>query len=121
YTRKLARALSVVGLLNVQYAMQNGTIYVLEVNPRASRTVPFVSKAMGMPIARIATRVMMGERLKEMGVRDISLHINRVAIKESVFPFNKFPKSNFFLGPEMRSTGEVMGIDTSFGAAIIKS
>lgn len=121
YTRKLARALNVVGLLNIQYAMQNGIIYVLEVNPRASRTVPFVSKAMGMPVAKIATRVMLGERLKDMDVRDISLHINRVAIKESVFPFNKFPKSNFFLGPEMRSTGEVMGIDSDFGKAIIKS
>lgn len=121
YTRKLARALKVVGLLNVQYAMQYGTIYVLEVNPRASRTVPFVSKAMGTPIAKIATRVMMGERLQDMGLKDISLNINRVAIKESVFPFNKFPKSNIFLGPEMRSTGEVMGIDSSFGTAIIKS
>lgn len=121
YTRKLARALNVVGLLNIQYAMQNGTIYVLEVNPRASRTVPFVSKAMGIPLAKIATRVMAGERLQDMNIKDISLHINRVAIKESVFPFNKFPKSNFFLGPEMRSTGEVMGIDSSFGAAIIKS
>ncbi len=121
YTRKLARALNVVGLLNVQYAMQYGTIYVLEVNPRASRTVPFVSKAMGTPLAKIATRVMMGERLKDMGLKDISLNINRVAIKESVFPFNKFPKSNIFLGPEMRSTGEVMGIDSSFGTAIIKS
>ncbi len=121
YTRKLARALNVVGLLNVQYAMQYGTIYVLEVNPRASRTVPFVSKAMGTPLAKIATRVMMGESLKDMGLKDISLNINRVAIKESVFPFNKFPKSNIFLGPEMRSTGEVMGIDSSFGTAIIKS
>lgn len=121
YTRKLARALNVVGLLNIQYAMQNGTIYVLEVNPRASRTVPFVSKAMGIPLAKIATRVMIGERLQDIDVKDISLHINRVAIKESVFPFNKFPKSNFFLGPEMRSTGEVMGIDSTFGAAIIKS
>ncbi|MES2765674.1 MAG: carbamoyl-phosphate synthase large subunit [Bacteroidota bacterium] len=121
YTRRLARALDVVGLINIQFAMQNGKIYVLEVNPRASRTVPFVSKATGIPVAKIATRVMLGEKLKDMSVRDFSLNAKRVAIKESVFPFTKFPRASVFLGPEMRSTGEVMGMDSSFGTAIIKS
>jgi carbamoyl-phosphate synthase large subunit len=121
YTRKLARALNVIGLLNIQFAMQNGTIYVLEVNPRASRTTPFVSKATNVSLAQIATRVMLGEKLADLGVRDFSLSAKRVAIKESVFPFIKFPKANVFLGPEMRSTGEVMGIDTTFGKAIVKA
>lgn len=121
YTRKLARALKVVGMMNVQYAMKDGVIYVLEVNPRASRTVPFVSKATGMPVARLATRVMLGEKIESLGITDMPIDIGRVAIKESVFPFNKFPQSNVFLGPEMRSTGEVMGIDSDFGSALIKS
>ncbi|GAB1430359.1 carbamoyl-phosphate synthase large subunit [Ignavibacteria bacterium] len=121
YTKRLAKALSVVGLLNIQFAMQGGTIYVLEVNPRASRTVPFVSKATGVPLAQTATRLMLGERLADIGMRDFSLSAKRVAIKESVFPFVKFPHVNVFLGPEMRSTGEVMGIDNSFGKALLKA
>ncbi len=121
YTKKLARKLNVIGLLNIQFALQNGTIYVLEVNPRASRTTPFVSKATNVSLAQIATRVMLGEKLADLGVRDFSLSAKRVAIKESVFPFVKFPKANVFLGPEMRSTGEVMGIDSTFGKAIVKA
>lgn len=121
YARRMARALKVVGLMNVQFAMQNGNIYVLEVNPRASRTVPFVAKATGVPLVAIAQRVMMGEKLSAMNVRDFDLRINRVAIKEPVFPFTKFSRVNVFLGPEMRSTGEVMGMDVSFGDAIVKS
>lgn len=121
YTKRLAKALSVVGLLNIQFALQDGSIYVLEVNPRASRTSPFVSKATGVPLAQIATRVMLGERLADVGVRDFSLSAKRVAIKESVFPFIKFPRANVFLGPEMRSTGEVMGIDSTFGKALLKA
>ncbi|MBN8574908.1 MAG: carbamoyl-phosphate synthase large subunit [Candidatus Kapabacteria bacterium] len=121
FTKKLAKRLNVIGLLNIQYAMQNGNIYVIEVNPRASRTVPFVAKATGVQLAQFATRIMLGEKIQDLGIRDFSLSAKRVAIKESVFPFMKFQKANIFLGPEMRSTGEVMGIDVSFGAAIIKS
>ncbi|MFM8179886.1 MAG: carbamoyl-phosphate synthase large subunit, partial [Candidatus Kapaibacterium sp.] len=109
YTKAMARKLGVVGLMNVQYALQHGKIYVIEANPRASRTVPFVAKATGVPLVEIAMRVMLGEKLKEMEVRDYDLTSDRVAIKEPVFPFTKFPKVNIFLGPEMRSTGEVMG------------
>ncbi len=121
YTRELAHALNVVGLLNIQFAVQNDVVYVLEVNPRASRTVPFVSKATGTNLAGLATRVMLGEMLADMNVRDFNMNMGRIAIKESVFPFSKFPKVNIFLGPEMRSTGEVMGMDVSFGMAIVKS
>lgn len=121
YTRALAKELNVVGLLNIQFAVQKDTVYVLEVNPRASRTVPFVSKATGVKLAQIATRVMVGESLASIGVKDFAPLDHRVAIKESVFPFTKFPRVNVFLGPEMRSTGEVMGMDSSFGRAIVKS
>lgn len=121
YTKKLAKALGVVGLVNVQFAMQRGIIYVLEVNPRASRTVPFVSKATGVPLAKIAAQVMVGKPLKEFGLRDMPLAIGHVAVKESVFPFHKFPRSSMFLGPEMRSTGEVMGIDRLTGLAVVKA
>lgn len=120
-TRQLAAALEVVGLLNIQFAVQGGKVYVLEVNPRASRTVPFVSKATGVPLAQLATRTMVGEKLANMDVADFVAIPGRVAIKESVFPFAKFPHANVFLGPEMRSTGEVMGMDSSFGRAIVKS
>jgi carbamoyl-phosphate synthase large subunit len=120
-TKRLAEALDVVGLLNIQYAIQNDTVYVLEVNPRASRTVPFVSKATGTLLAQIATRAMIGEKLDSLHVRPFDPAMTRVAIKESVFPFTKFPKVNVFLGPEMRSTGEVMGMDSTFGRAIVKS
>lgn len=121
YTRRLARSLHVIGLLNIQFAVQNGFVYVLEVNPRASRTVPFVSKATGTKLAQIAARVQLGEKLSAMNVQDFSPLMKRVAIKESVFPFTKFPKASVFLGPEMRSTGEVMGMDSTFGRAIVKS
>ncbi len=121
YTRRLATALEVVGLINVQYALKDDTVYVLEVNPRASRTVPFVSKATGRPLAKIAARVMIGRTLKELGVRDFEKNTPFVAIKESVFPFDKFPRVKMFLGPEMRSTGEVMGVGADFGEAILKS
>ena len=118
-TIALARALEVRGLMNVQYAVQNGDIYVLEVNPRASRTVPFVAKAIGLPVAAIAARVMAGERLADFDLRRAER--SHIAVKESVMPFNRFPGVDPILGPEMRSTGEVMGIDENFGLAFAKS
>jgi carbamoyl-phosphate synthase large subunit len=121
YTRALAGALEVVGLINVQYALKDSTVYVLEVNPRASRTVPFVSKATGQQLAKLAARVMAGATLKELGAKDFQKTAPFVAIKESVFPFDKFPRVRMFLGPEMRSTGEVMGVGKDFGEAILKS
>ncbi len=121
YTRKLARGLNVNGLLNVQFAMQRGIIYVLEVNPRASRSVPFVSKATGVPLAKVAVKVMAGSSLDSFELEDMSLEIGHVAVKESVFPFHKFPRSSMFLGPEMRSTGEVMGVDRKTGLAVVKA
>ena len=124
-TKKLALALHVVGLMNVQYAIQDGTIFVLEVNPRASRTVPFVAKTVGAPIAKIAARVMAGESLADTltayGRAPITRNLPHIAVKEAVFPFARFPGVDTVLGPEMRSTGEVMGIDTSFGYAFAKS
>ena len=119
-TIALASALGVVGLINVQYAIKNGVVYVLEVNPRASRTIPFVSKAIGVPLASLAARVMMGETLEEIGFLD-EIAPPYVSVKEAVFPFNKFPGTDPVLGPEMRSTGEVMGISDSFGSAFAKS
>jgi len=110
----------VVGLINVQYAVHGGTVYVIEVNPRASRTVPFVSKATGVPLARIAARLMAGERLADFGLPD-EIPVGGVAVKESVFPFNKLPEVDPLLGPEMRSTGEAMGFDDSFGMAFAKA
>jgi carbamoyl-phosphate synthase large subunit len=118
-TRKFALELGVVGLMNVQYAIKNGVVYVLEVNPRASRTVPFVSKATGVPLARLATRIMTGERLAELDVPD-EAPVPGVAVKEAAFPFNRFDVDTL-LGPEMRSTGEVMGFDDSFGMAFAKA
>ncbi len=120
YTRRLALALHVVGLVNVQYAMQGGVIYVLEVNPRASRTVPFVSKATGVPLAKIAAKLMAGRTLKDLDVKGYGWS-QHVAVKESVFPFTKFPTARHFLGPEMHSTGEVMGIADNFGLSFAKS
>jgi carbamoyl-phosphate synthase large subunit len=120
HTRKFALSLGVIGLINVQYAVFAGTVYVLEVNPRASRTVPFVSKATGVPLARIAARLMAGETLADFGLAD-EVPVNGVAVKESVFPFNKLPEVDPLLGPEMRSTGEAMGIDDSFGMAFAKA
>ena len=118
-TRRFALELGVVGLLNVQYAIRDGVVYVLEVNPRASRTVPFVSKATGVPLARLAARLMAGEKLADMDVRD-EPPVAGVAVKEAVFPFDRF-EVDILLGPEMRSTGEVMGFDDSFGMAIAKA
>ena len=119
-TRKLARALNVIGLMNIQFAIQNGTVYVLEVNPRASRTVPFVSKATGVPIAKIAARVMTGRKLRELGVLEERVP-RYYSVKEAVFPFVKFPEADPILGPEMKSTGEVMGTGRTFGEAYAKS
>jgi carbamoyl-phosphate synthase large subunit len=123
-TVALARALRVVGLMNVQFAVQNGVIFVLEVNPRASRTVPFVAKATGVPIAKIAARVMVGERLADCWGGDNRKHLPKgghVAVKEAVFPFARFPGVDPILSPEMKSTGEVMGLDADFGRAFAKS
>jgi carbamoyl-phosphate synthase large subunit len=119
-THALAQALKVIGLMNVQYAIKDGELFLIEVNPRASRTVPFVSKAIGVPLAKLGARVMAGAKLKDLGFTEEILP-NRWAIKESVFPFNKFPGSSIVLTPEMRSTGEVMGQDKDFGMAFAKT
>ena len=115
----LARALSVKGLMNVQFAVKDGEVYLIEVNPRASRTVPFVAKAIGAPIAKIAARVMAGEKLKDLP--PINLDIDYIAVKEAVFPFARFPGVDPVLSPEMKSTGEVMGIDKDFATAFAKA
>jgi carbamoyl-phosphate synthase large subunit len=120
YTQAFAQALGVVGLINVQYAIKDGVVYVLEVNPRASRTVPFVSKATGVSLAKLAAAVMVGRTLDELGVPD-ELPLPGVAVKEAVFPFTKLPGVDTILGPEMRSTGEVMGLADSFGMAFAKA
>ncbi len=120
HTRSLAQALGVVGLINVQFAVKDGVVYVLEVNPRASRTVPFLSKATGVPLARLAARCMVGRKLEEFGLT-ADPAVSGVAVKESVFPFDKLPGVDPLLGPEMRSTGEVMGIASSFGLAFAKA
>ncbi len=119
-TRKLARALNVIGLMNIQFAIQAGVIYVLEVNPRASRTVPFVSKATGQPLAKIAARVMTGRKLKQL-VGAVERVPSYYSVKEAVFPFVKFPEADPILGPEMKSTGEVMGTGRTFGEAYAKA
>lgn len=120
YTHALARALRVAGLMNVQYAVKDDTVYVLEVNPRASRTVPFVSKAIGVPLAKLAAKVMVGRTLPELGFTQ-EIWPKYWAVKESVFPFNRFPGQDILLSPEMRSTGEVMGLDANLGIAYAKS
>src|SRR5688572_32861447 len=120
HTVALAKALGVIGLINVQYAIKHGVVYVLEVNPRASRTIPFVSKAIGLPLASLAARVMLGESLEEVGFTE-EIIPSYVSVKEAVFPFNKFPGTDPVLGPEMRSTGEVMGISDSFGWSFAKA
>ena len=119
-TKALAKALGVCGLMNVQYAIKDGEIYVIEVNPRASRTIPFVSKATGVSWAKIAAKVMAGKTLAELGVKEIP-DPKHTSVKEVVFPFSKFPGVDVILGPEMRSTGEVMGIDNDFNLAFAKS
>ena len=118
-TREMALALNVVGLMNVQFAVKDNDIYILEVNPRASRTVPFVAKSIDYPIAKIAARVMAGESLASFNLQDRTL--NHVTVKEAVFPFSRFPGVDVVLGPEMRSTGEVMGLDNDFGGAFLKA
>jgi carbamoyl-phosphate synthase large subunit len=120
YTRKLGLALNVQGLMNVQYAIKDDVVYVLEVNPRASRTTPFVSKATGVPLAKVAARVIAGRSLAAQGILE-DLTVPRIFIKESVFPFLKFPGADILLGPEMKSTGEVMGVSTDFGMAFAKA
>lgn len=120
YTRAIARELGVIGLMNIQYAIKDGVIYVLEVNPRASRTIPFVSKATGISLAKLATKVIMGKSLKDLGLTSEITPLH-VSCKESVFPFRRFPGVDTILGPEMKSTGEVMGIDRSFELAFAKS
>ena len=120
HTHAMARELRVVGLMNVQYAVKGGVVYVLEVNPRASRTVPFVSKAIGRPLAKLAAQVMAGKTLKELGFTE-EIWPSYWAVKESVFPFNKFMGQDILLSPEMRSTGEVMGLDADLGVAYAKS
>jgi carbamoyl-phosphate synthase large subunit len=120
YTRELARALKVKGLLNIQFAIKDDRVYVLEVNPRASRTVPFVSKATGVPLARVAALVMAGRKLSDFNLPE-ELSVNRFFIKSPVFPFVKFSGVDPILGPEMHSTGEVMGIGENFGEAYAKA
>ena len=119
-TIALAKELNVIGLINIQFAVQDGEIYIIEVNPRASRTIPFVSKSIGAPLAKIAARIMAGKTLKEIGFTQ-EIKPAHIAVKESVFPFNKFTDVDVLLGPEMKSTGEVMGIDKTFGRAFAKS
>jgi carbamoyl-phosphate synthase large subunit len=124
YTRSIAEALDVRGLINVQYAVMGTAVYVIEANPRASRTVPFVAKATGVPLAKVASRVMLGATLSELraeGLLREPVQGGHVSVKEAVLPFNRFPEVDTALGPEMRSTGEVMGIDVSFGRAYVKS
>ncbi len=119
-SKAMAEELGVIGLMNVQYAIKDDTLYILEVNPRASRTVPFVSKATGVPLAKLATKIMMGHTLEELGFTS-EVEISHWAVKEAVFPFDRFEKVDTLLGPEMKSTGEVMGIDDNLGLAIAKA
>ena len=124
YTRAIAEALDVRGLINVQFAVTGTTIYVIEANPRASRTVPFVAKATGVPLAKVASRVMLGATLAELraeGLLRAPIGGDHVSVKEAVLPFDRFPEVDTALGPEMRSTGEVMGIDSTFGTAFYKA
>jgi carbamoyl-phosphate synthase large subunit len=123
YVRKIADALEVRGLINVQFAVSEGTVYVIEANPRASRTVPFVAKATGVPLAMVASRVMLGATLEQLRAEGLvrAPATGHVSVKEAVLPFNRFPEVDTTLGPEMRSTGEVMGIDRTFGRAFIKA
>lgn len=119
-TKKLALTLNIKGLINIQFAIKNNTVYVLEVNPRASRTIPFVSKAIGVPLAKLATKIMIGKTLEELNFTK-EVKIKHFAVKESVFPFDRFGNIDATLGPEMKSTGEVIGIDESFEMAYAKS
>ena len=120
YTKKIALGLNVVGLLNIQFAVKDNIVYVLEANPRASRTVPFVSKTTGVPVVMIAAKVIAGKKLKDFKLKSFE-DLKYIGVKESIFPFQKFPRVKMFLGPEMRSTGEVMGIARTFGEAMAKA
>ena len=119
-TRKLGKALKVRGLMNCQYAVKGDQVYIIEVNPRASRTIPFVSKTIGVPLAKLAAKVMVGQKLSDLGFEH-EVQIRHIAVKKSVFPFDRFPGSDIILGPEMKSTGEAMGIDDSFGMSFAKA
>ncbi len=119
-TKAISLELNVIGLINIQFAIKNGDIYILEVNPRSSRTVPFISKASGIPLAKIASKIIVGRKLKDINIKERAV-FPYVAVKEAVFPFVKFPGVDTILGPEMKSTGEVMGIDQDFGRAFAKS
>ncbi len=119
YTELISRNLKIIGFINIQYAIKDGKVFVIEVNPRASRTVPFISKSTGIPLAKIATKVMLGKKLKSFNLRNKKL--SYVTVKESVFPFDRFPGEDTILGPEMKSTGEVMGVDRNFPLAFLKS
>ena len=119
YTNLISRSLNIIGFINIQYAIKDGKVFVIEVNPRASRTVPFISKSTGIPLAKIATKVILGKKLKDINLKNRKLPY--VTVKESVFPFDRFPGEDIILGPEMKSTGEVMGIDRNFPLAFIKS
>jgi carbamoyl-phosphate synthase large subunit len=120
WTTKLAKRLNVIGLMNIQFAVKGDQVYIIEANPRASRTVPFVSKAIGHPLAKLAVRVMSGKTLAELGFTEEVIP-NHISVKEAVLPFDKFVGTDALLGPEMRSTGEVMGIDADFGKAFAKA
>lgn len=120
YTKKLALSLNVIGLINIQFAVKDKVVYILEANPRASRTVPFVSKTTGIPVVMIAAKIIAGKKLKHFKLKSFE-EIDYIGVKESIFPFQKFPKVKMFLGPEMRSTGEVMGIGATFGEALAKA
>jgi carbamoyl-phosphate synthase large subunit len=119
-TKLLALELNVIGLINIQFAIKKEEVYIIEVNPRASRTIPFVSKTIGVPLAKLAAKVMAGKTLSGLGFTE-EVKIKHIAVKESVFPFIKFPNVDTLLGPEMKSTGEVMGIDKTFGLAFAKA
>ena len=118
-TVQIAKTLEIVGLINIQFAVKENIVYLIEVNPRASRTVPFIAKSTGIPLAKIATKIMVGQRLDNFNLKDKKL--NHVCVKESVFPFDRFPDEDIVLGPEMKSTGEVMGVDDNFPMAFVKS
>ena len=120
-TRELAKALDIKGLMNIQYAVKDSDVYILEVNPRASRTVPFVSKATGVPLAKVASRIMAGDKIKDMGITDPMKGLSYTSVKESVLPFTRFSGVDILLGPEMMSTGEVMGVSKDFGTAFAKA
>ena len=118
-TKNICKSLKIIGFINIQFAIKDDKVFVIEVNPRASRTIPFISKAIGIPLANLATKIMLGKKLTKN--KSIMSKLNYVCVKESVFPFDRFPGEDIILGPEMKSTGEVMGIDKNFPMAFLKS